>query len=158
MSAPFAAALVSATLGIASQAIKLGRDEISFDDFMYNILDLSVDAAGSGAGAAIGQALIPVPVIGAIIGSLVSTTVLSLVKKYIFGGGYYELIKKASYEKAYSDEYLSLVTAFDKCSSGVDKSFMEYNRNMESFHGRRNGSKSNDDVDLNETLYYIENS
>ncbi len=158
MSAPFAAALVSATLGIASQAIKLGRDEISFDDFMYNILDLSVDAAGSGAGAAIGQALIPVPVIGAIIGSLVSTTVLSLVKKYIFGGGYYELIKKASYEKAYSDEYLSLVTAFDKCSSAVDKSFMEYTRNMDSFQGRRNGSKSNDDVDLNETLYYIENS
>ena len=158
MSAPFAAALVSATLGIASQAIKLSRHEISFDDFMYSILDLSIETAVSGAGAAIGQALIPVPVLGAIIGSLVSTTVLSLVKKYIFGGGYYELVKKASYEKAYSDEYISLVTAFNKCSSAVDESFMKYTRNMNLFQSRRNGSKSNDDVDLNQTVYDIVNS
>lgn len=158
MSAPFAAALVSATLGIVSQAIKLGGHEISFDNFMCNILDLSIETAISGAGAAIGQALIPVPVIGAIIGSLVSTTVLSLAKKYIFGGGYYELVKKASYEKAYSDEYLSLVTAFDKCSSAVDESFMKYTRNMDLFQSRRNGSKDNDDIDLNQTFYDIVNS
>lgn len=158
MPAPFAAALVSAALGIASLAIKLGRHEIGFDDFMYNILDLSIETAVSGAGAAIGQALVPVPVLGAIIGSLVSTTVLSLVKKHIFGGGYYELVKKASYEKAYSDEYLSLVKAFDKCSSAVNESFMKYARNMDLFQNRRNGSKTKGDVDLNQTLYDIVNS
>ncbi len=157
MSAPFAAALVSSALGIASLAIKLGRHEISFDDFMYNILDVSVETAVSGAGAAIGQALIPVPVVGAIIGSLVSTTVLSFVKKHIFDGGYYELVKKASYEKAYSDEYFSLVKAFDKCSSSVNESLMEYTRNMDLFQSRRNRAKA-DDVDLNQTLYDIVNS
>lgn len=158
MSAPFAAALVSATLGITSQAIKLSRHEISFDDFMYNILELSIETAVSGAGAAIGQAFIPVPVFGAIIGSLVSTAVLSLVKKYIFGGGYYELVKKASYEKAYSDEYRSLVMAYDKCASAVEEAFLKYTRNMDLFQSRRNESKSNGDVDLDQTLYDIVNS
>lgn len=158
MSAPFAAALVSAVLGIASQAIKLGRHEISFDDFMYNILDLSVETAVSGAGAAIGQTLIPVPVLGAIAGSLVSTKVLSLVKSYIFGGGYYELVKRASYEKAYSDEYLSLTAAFDQCSSTVEEAYMRYTCSMNSFKSRRIGTESNGDVDLNQTYYDIVNS
>lgn len=116
MSEPLAAALVTATLGVASQAIKLYKNEISFDDFMYNILDLSVETAVSGAGAAVGKVLIPIPILGAIIGSFVSTTVLSLVKKHIFGGGFYELVKKAHYEKEFSDEYKPLAVAFEKAS------------------------------------------
>ena len=125
---------------------------------MYNILDLSVETAVSGAGAAIGQTLIPVPVLGAIVGSLVSTKVLSLIKSYIFGGGYYELVKRASYEKAYSDEYLSLTAAFDQCSYTVAEAYMRYTCSMNSFKSRRIGEESNGDVDLNQTYDDIVNS
>lgn len=158
MSAPLAAALVSGTLGIAVQAVKLYKHEISFDDFMYNILGLSLEAAVSGVGAVVGQALIPVPVLGAIVGSLISTTVLALVKKYIFGGGYYELVKKASYEKAFSDEYKSLVIAFDRCSAAFDKFTAEYTQNMNEFKERRRGAKPSGDGDLDQTLNVILNS
>lgn len=157
MSAPFAAALVSATLGIAAEAIKLSKHEISFDDFMYNIHKLPTEVVISGVGAAVGSALIPNP-LGAIVGCFVSTAILSLVKKYVFGGGYYELVRKAGYEKAYSDEYLSLVTAFNRCSAAVDASLMEYTRNMDSFWSRRNGSESNNDVNLDQTFYDIVSS
>lgn len=116
MSAPLAAALVSSTLGVATQAIRLYKKEISFDDFMYNIVDLATEAAVSGIGAFAGQILIPVPGVGAIVGSLVATTVLNLVKKYIFGGGFYELVKQAHHEKEFSDEYKPLIEAFEKSS------------------------------------------
>lgn len=117
MSAPLAAAIVSATLGVAAQAIRLYKKEISFDDFMYNILDVAVDAAVSAVGAFVGQMLIPVPALGAIVGSIVTTTVLNLVKKYIFGGGFYELVKQAHREKEFSDEYKPLMLAFERSTS-----------------------------------------
>lgn len=158
MSAPFAAALITATLGIASQALNLAKNEISFDDFMYNILELSTETAISGAGAVVGQILIPVPVLGAIVGSLVSTMVLSLTKKFIFGGGYYESVKKASYEKAFSDEYLPLTEAFERSSLACDQAFAKYTLNMKKFKDRRTGGESNNDVDLDQTLNDIINS
>ncbi len=114
MSAPFAAAIVSATLGVATQTIRLYNNEISFDEFMYNIVDVATEAAVSGLGAFAGQSLIPIPGLGAIIGSLVSTAILNITKKHIFGGGYYELVKQASYEKAFSDEYRPLVSAVSR--------------------------------------------
>ena len=117
MSAPMAAALVSATLGIATQAIRLYKKDISYDDFMYNILDVAKGASVSALGAYAGQILIPVPGLGAIIGSIVATTILNLVKKHIFGGGFYELVKQAHVEKQYSDAYKPLIIAFDRCYS-----------------------------------------
>lgn len=158
MSAPVAAAFVSATLGIAAQALKLGKREISFDEFMYNILDLSVETAVSGIGAAVGQALIPVPVLGAVVGSIVSTKILALVKKYIFDGGYYEQVEVAFREKAFSDEYLPLAKAFESCSAAFNKSMAEYARNMNTFWNRRSPGESGNIVDLNQTLDYILNS
>ena len=155
MSAPLAAALVSATLGIASHAIRLYRNEISFDDFMYDILDIATEAAVSGIGAAVGQVLIPVPVLGSIVGSLVASAVLGLVKKHLFGGGYYEIVRKASYEKAYSDEYLPLAKAFDECSSTFNSSLMVYEMNMSKFRESRNDPTG---VDLKRTLQEIKNS
>lgn len=157
MSAPLAAALVSATLGIASQSIKLYKNEISFDDFMYNILDVATEAAVSGIGALVGQALIPIPVLGSIVGSLIATTVLGMVKNNLFGGGYYELVKKASYEKAFSDEYMPLAKAFDECSSTFNKSMMIYEMNMRKFRERRNNPDL-DSIDLKMTLQEIKNN
>ena len=117
MSAPLAAAIVSATLGVSTQAIRLYRNEITFDDFMYNILDIATEAAASAVGAFAGQMLIPVPVLGAIVGSIVATLILNIVKKYIFGGGFYELIKQAHAEKQFSDEYKPLLLAFERATS-----------------------------------------
>ena len=114
ISVPFAAAFVSAALGTSVQAIRLFRKEITFDDFMYNLLDVTTESAISGIGALAGQALIPVPVIGAIAGSIVASTILHIVKKYIFGGSFYQLVQKAHQEKQYSDKYKSLILAFDQ--------------------------------------------
>ena len=157
MSAPLAAALVSATLGVASQAIRLYKKEISFDDFMCNIAECAVDTAVSAVGAVVGQLLIPVPVLGAVVGSIVSTTILGLVKRHLFGWGYYELFKKAGYEKEYSDAYLPLTAAFDECSSTFNESLRIYTANMGELEERQNGSYSGD-VDLKQTLDKILNS
>lgn len=158
MNASFAAALVSATLGVATQAIRLFKGEITFDDFMYNNIDVAVEAAVSGAGAIVGQMLIPIPVLGAVVGSIVSTTVLSLVKKYIFHGGYYEAVKKAGYEKAFSDEYKPLAIAFDRSTKVFNESFTSYSQNMGEFSKRYNGNGSVGEVNLNDTLADILNS
>ena len=115
LAVPFAAALVSAALGVSVQAIRLFKKEITFDDFMYNLLDVATESSISGIGAFAGQVLIPIPVVGAIVGSIVASTVLGITKKHIFGGSFYEKVKTAHQEKQFSDEYKSLINAFD-CS------------------------------------------
>lgn len=114
VTAPFAAALVSATLGVVSEAVRLCKNEISFDDFMHNILERATEAAVSGIGAVVGQIAIPVPVLGATVGAMVTTTILRLVKKYILSGGYCELAKKAYYENAFSQMYIPVTAAYDR--------------------------------------------
>ena len=99
------------------QAIKLYRNEITFDDFMYNILDVATEAAVSAVGAFAGQMLIPVPGLGAIVGSIIATSILNIVMKHIFGGGYYELVKQAHAEKNFSEEYKPLLLAFERATS-----------------------------------------
>lgn len=116
MSAPLAAAIVSATLGVATQAIKMYRNEITFDDFMYNVLGVATEASVSAVGAFAGQILIPVPGLGAIVGSIVATSILNIVKKHIFGGDFYELVKQAHAEKQFSDEYKPLLLAFESAT------------------------------------------
>ncbi len=117
MSAPLAAAIVSATLGVATQAIKLYKNEVTFDDFMYNILGVATEASISAVGAFAGQMFIPVSGLGAIVGSIVATTILNIVKKHIFSGGFYELVKQAHVEKQFSDEYKPLLLAFERATS-----------------------------------------
>lgn len=120
MSAPLASSIVTATIGIVSQPVKLVKGEVSYDDFMYNILGNTFEAAASGAGAAIGQVLIPVPVVGAIIGSIVSTTVLRIIKEKLLGGGYYKLVNDAKYEADFAGYYRPLVSAFYCCANEYD--------------------------------------
>lgn len=151
MSAPFAAAIVAATFGIASQAVMLFKNEISFDDFMYNLADNTASIAVTTAGAVLGQMVIPVPGLGAIVGSLVSAAILHLVKEHLFGGGYYELVKKAGYEKAYSDAYRPLVVAFGQCSAVFNQSLRVYAEEMEKIY-RPESDDENLDLVLQEIL------
>ena len=157
MSAPIAAALVSATLGVALQAIRLYKKEISFDDFMYNVAECATDTAVSAVGAIVGQLVIPVPVLGAVVGSIVSTVVLGLVKKHLFGGSYYDHVKEAGYEKEYSDEYRPLTEEFDKCSATFNQSLKIYTEKMDEFWHRKDGSDPGD-VDLKQTDQNIRTS
>jgi hypothetical protein len=114
MPAPFAAALVTATFGVAEQAIQLGKGNISTDDFLYNIEQLATDTAVSGLGAWAGQMLIPIPVVGAIIGSVVSTSILGFVRKNLFGGSYYDNVNKAKYETEMSSTYRVITTSLER--------------------------------------------
>ena len=130
MAAPLAASLVTATIGIVSQAILLGRRKISFDDFMYNILRLATDAAVSGLGAFLGQLVIPVPVVGAVVGSLVSTGILKFIRDKGFGGSYYQLLNKAENEAAYSANYKLLADTLQRCSQEFDRSIQAFEKSM----------------------------
>ena len=130
MSAPLAASILTATIGIIIQAVRLGRGIISFDDFMYNILELSTDAAVSGLGAFLGQLVIPVPVVGAIVGSLVSTGILKLIRERVFGGNYYQLVNKAEYEEAYSSNFKLLTKTLERCSFELERSLQLFDMSM----------------------------
>lgn len=114
MSAPFAAGIVTATFGLVKQAVQLGRGQISTDDFIYNMGQLAVDTAVTGVGAAVGQLLIPVPVVGAIIGSIVATTILGTIRKNLFGGSYYDLLREAEYQNELSSVYYFLTDSLER--------------------------------------------
>lgn len=114
ISAPFAAGMVTATFGIAKQAIQLAEGTINTDDFIYNIQQLSVDTAVSGAGAVVGQALIPIPVIGAVVGSLVAVKVLGTIQDNLFGGSYYDLVNQAKYQNEMSSVYRLLTASLER--------------------------------------------
>lgn len=101
-SAPFAGAMVSTAMGIASLASDYRKGKISAAEFSESSSALSVEAGLSAIGAAVGQAIIPIPVLGAIIGT--STAKASLeISKYIFGK------KEAALIAQMQNEYDTLV-------------------------------------------------
>ena len=83
-SAPFAGAMVSTAMGIASLASDYKKGNISKLDFSESACSLSVEAGLSAIGAALGQAIIPIPVLGAIIGTATIKSALE-ISKYVFG-------------------------------------------------------------------------
>ena len=83
-SAPFAGAIVSTTMGIASLISDYKKGNISKLNFSESACALSVDAGLSSIGAAIGQTFIPIPVLGAIIGTATAKASLE-ISKYVLG-------------------------------------------------------------------------
>lgn len=83
-SAPFAGAMVSTAMGIASLASNYRKGNISKSDFSESACALSVEAGLSAIGAAVGQTVIPIPVLGAIIGTATAKASLE-ISKYVFG-------------------------------------------------------------------------
>ena len=96
-SAPFAGAVVSTTMGVASLYKNYKKGELSFLDFSESVNALSVEAGIAAVGSAIGQAVIPIPVVGAVIGSAVSKAALEITKNVV-GKHEEELIKKMQEE------------------------------------------------------------
>lgn len=70
MSAPFAAAVVSAAKGVSSLVSQLNAGEIDFDQFVDLGMIICSESAIVGVATLAGQTLIPLPLVGAVIGSL----------------------------------------------------------------------------------------
>lgn len=79
-SAPFAGAVTSTAVGVASLAWQLRKGNITQQEFSESVNALSVEAGLSAVGAAVGQAVIPIPILGAVVGSAVSKSALEITK------------------------------------------------------------------------------
>lgn len=91
--APFAGAIMSGSVGLASLAIDYKSGKINQSDFADAACALSVESGITAVGTAIGQAIIPIPVLGGIIGTAVTKSALEITK-YIMGNKEKELIAK----------------------------------------------------------------
>ena len=100
---PFAGAMVSTAIGIASLAMDCKAGRISKSDFADAACSLSVESGLAAVGAAIGTALIPVPVVGAVVGTMAARAAI-VISSYVMGQKGKELISalEQKYEKAVS--------------------------------------------------------
>ncbi|WP_336661020.1 hypothetical protein [Leucobacter sp. USHLN153] len=78
-SASAAAAIVTASVGVAEQAHRLRRGEISEAQFVEAAELVSLEAGVSAFSAVAGQALIPVPMLGALIGTSIGVVMYQAV-------------------------------------------------------------------------------
>lgn len=81
LSAPFAAAVVSASKGLASLQADYQKGEIGLDELTSMGLMICAESSIVGLATAAGQALIPIPVLGAVIGSLAGQMMVNLLGK-----------------------------------------------------------------------------
>ena len=110
MSAPFASAIVSSTMGLTSIYYDYKKGKISKSEYADAACSLSVEAGIAAIGSAIGQAVIPIPVLGAIVGSAVAKSSLE-ISKHIMGK------KEAQFIKELENHYKELVAKLDdECS------------------------------------------
>lgn len=70
-SAATASAIATAAFGVAEQAHKFRRGQITEQEFIANAEVISLEAAVSALSSVIGQAIIPIPILGAVIGNSV---------------------------------------------------------------------------------------
>lgn len=144
MPAPLAAGIVTATFGIVKQAIQLAKGNISTDDFIYNIEQLSVATAVSGVGAVVGQALIPIPVVGAVVGSLIATKVLGTIRENLFGGNYYDLVNQGKYQNEMSSVYRLLTTSMERSRQTFEDMVQTYTLQTDQYqHLKQQDIKNN---------------
>lgn len=81
LSAPVAAAYVSATFGVAKLFSQYHKGEIPFDKFVEQCEVVCFESSLVMAGAAVGQTLIPIPILGAVIGSITAGIISNVCKK-----------------------------------------------------------------------------
>lgn len=84
--AAVANALVTAAYGVAGQAVRLRRGDLSEEEFIVNSEVLCLDASMSAVAAFMGQTLIPVPVLGAIIGNTAGMFLYGIAKENLSRG------------------------------------------------------------------------
>lgn len=121
-SAPFAGAVASTAMGVATMGMQLKKGKISQLEFSESIYSLSVEAGLSAIGASIGQAIIPVPILGTIIGTAVTKSALEITK-YVMGNKEKALIAKM--EKEYNELKQSLDGECRKTIQMIDDYFVQ---------------------------------
>ncbi len=77
MSAPFAAATVSAIKGVGSLVVDYSNGKINENELMELGLIVCSESAIVGVASAVGQSIIPIPILGAVIGSIAGSILLS---------------------------------------------------------------------------------
>lgn len=101
--AAVASSLCTASFGIANEAYRYRKGEITQEEFLLNAEVLCVDVTVSALSSVIGQAVIPVPILGAVIGNTVGTFVYEIAKD--------NLTKK---EQQLIKQYLEELQEYDK--------------------------------------------
>ncbi len=91
-SAPFAGAITSSAMGIASLAYDYEKGNITKEEFADNACIISFEAGIAAIGSAVGQAVIPIPVLGAIVGSATAKAAMMLTK-HVMGNKEKQLIE-----------------------------------------------------------------
>ncbi|WP_033542833.1 hypothetical protein [Planococcus sp. CAU13] len=128
LSAPFAGAVASAAMGLASLSADLREDQISMDEFVTAGQILCIEAGIAATGGAIGQMLIPVPVLGAIIGTVTANFVWGFAKDKIEGRE--QELKKVL--DGYTDSLLAKVDqAYQDIISKINATYNRYDTLIE---------------------------
>ncbi|PLR83470.1 hypothetical protein CVD25_14890 [Bacillus canaveralius] len=131
LSAPFAGAVTSATMGLSSLLTDLKKDQISMDEFVTQGQILCIEAGIAATGGAIGQMLIPIPVLGSVIGTVTANFVWGFAKDKL-GAKEQELKKMldaytesilAKVDKAYQDIISKINARYARYNSLIDVAF-----------------------------------
>lgn len=135
LSAPFAAAVVSAAKSVSSLVEEYHSKNINFDQFVDLGMIVCAESAIVGICAATGQVLIPVPVLGAVIGSVAGQMLAQFTSSEISG------IEKHLQEdmslflskvnSAYADVVLKIYDDFEKLGELTRVAFsLEHNESL----------------------------
>ncbi|MGE7219595.1 hypothetical protein ACQKJC_24470 [Priestia koreensis] len=131
LSAPFAGAVASATMGLSSLLADLKKDQISMDEFVTQGQILCIEAGIAATGGAIGQMLIPIPVLGSVIGTVTANFVWGFAKDKL-SAREQELKKSldaytksilAKVDKAYQDIISKINARYARYNSLIDAAF-----------------------------------
>ena len=80
---PIASAMVTASFGITAQARKMGKGELSTEEFIDNCEIICLDVAISALSSILGEFIIPIPILGTIIGNTVGMFMYEISKTYL---------------------------------------------------------------------------
>lgn len=128
LSAPFAGAVTSASMGMTSLILDFNDGKIDSSELLEMGQVLCLDAGVAAIGTALGQTFIPIPVVGAIIGSVTTNFVWDIVKGKL--GEHEAELKKVM------DDYMAELTskvdnAYFDLIEKIDAKYRKYNSLLE---------------------------
>ena len=114
MPAPVASAMITATLGMAAQAYKLEKGDISGEEFIDASESMCLDVTVSALSSILGSLLIPVPILGVVIGNAAGMFMKNIAEAYL-----------SSEEQKLIDQYYKDTEALNEQLDAEDKQIIE---------------------------------
>lgn len=114
MPAPVASAMITATLGMAAQAYKLEKGDISGEEFIDASESMCLDVTVSALSSILGSLLIPVPILGVVIGNAAGMFMKNIAEAYL-----------PSEEQKLIDQYYKDTEALNEQLDAEDKQIIE---------------------------------